>query len=415
MDDADLLEIDLTSGDGAALLSAVKAKHGAAIADAARIAHRLFLLRSPWAPGLRFVGGQAHPARVVTSVGDQPPLNLAGAGEDLLAALAACLGEGVERLSQFERPGDLAATARAADVAGELLPGLLSDAPEATGPIDWVQGRCLVSEKRVLVPADWCLRRSERVADLQPRTALSTGVAAGVSFEAAAARALLELVERDAASLWWLAGQRGRPLAMEASAAREAARLLHVLRQGSEHRKSWLLDLTTDLEIPSVAAVSFNAEGRGFACGLAARLELADAVRAAVLEMCQMELALLLAMGRRERGGPGSLADKDRDQLERADKIDANRLELVHPFGAPFEHRARPRGGDLATLKQAFAQGGLEAALVDLRRDEFAIPVVHALAPELQPMPALTNTPRLLSALARTGEAVASIRGVPLL
>lgn len=104
-----------------------------------------------------------------------------------------------------------------------------------------------------------------------PGAALSTGCAAGPSFEAAAARALLELVERDAASLWWIGGRRARPVAAAGAANVEAVRLLASLREWSKERTTWLLDITTDIEIPTLAAVSVDADGRGLACGLAAR------------------------------------------------------------------------------------------------------------------------------------------------
>ena len=56
-------------------------------------------------------------------------------------------------------------------------------------------------------------------------------------------------------------------------------------------RRTWLLDITTDIGVPCVAAVSCRADGSGFAFGLAARPALEAAVRSAILEMCQLELA----------------------------------------------------------------------------------------------------------------------------
>src|SRR5262245_39509503 len=58
-----MLDIDLDSAPGAALLAALAERHGDALARVSRLPTRLFLLRSPAAPGLRFVGGEADPAR----------------------------------------------------------------------------------------------------------------------------------------------------------------------------------------------------------------------------------------------------------------------------------------------------------------------------------------------------------------
>lgn len=368
------------------------------------------------------MGGQAHPGYVNHLLSDLPPFNLAGANEDLETAFAACVGEGVERLSQVERPGDISTSAPWAELADNLVPGLIAlfaENHEQLGlsqfaHVDWTQARCLRTDKPVLVPADWCLRRAKGKMNLKPRTALSTGVAAGVTFEAAAVRALLELVERDAASLWWLAGQRGRPLAFETPAAREGVRLVQALRQDASYRTTWLLDLTTDLDIPAVAAVSFDADGRGFACGLAARLDLVDAVRAAIFEMGQMELALILAMAKQDQGGECALTEVDRNHLKRASMIDASNCALLHPHGVPSRQSAETGETGLAFLKSAFARCGVEAALVDLTRPEFTIPVVHAFAPVLQPMPPLSGTARLRSALASSGCSTSWNRGVSL-
>src|SRR5690606_20245552 len=93
-------------------------------------------------------------------------------------------------------------------------------------PVPLIRGRALTSGRELLLPADWCLRRQPPGPLGMPGAALSTGCAAGPSFEAAAARALLELVERDAASLWWIGGRRARPVAAAGAANVEAVRLL---------------------------------------------------------------------------------------------------------------------------------------------------------------------------------------------
>ena len=363
------------------------------------------------------------PHALIRSWQTRTPFSLAGASEELEGAFAACVGEGVERLSQIERQGDIAKAAPWSEIANEIMPTLVALFEENNeqlelserAPLAWVQARCLGTEKPVLLPADWCLRRAKHKTILKPRTALSTGVAAGASIEAAAVRALLELVERDAASQWWIGGRRGRPLPLEGSAAREAVRLLQVLRQGVQDRATWLLDLTTDLEVPAVAALSFNAQGRGFACGLAARLDMAGAVRAAILEMCQLELALQLAIAKQGQVGADALNEIDRRHLERADKIDADRCILVHPLGLPSDHGPEIGPPCLAALKAAFGRRGIEAALVNLTRTEFAIPVVYALAPALEPMPSRVNTARLRSVIAGSGGAGGWTEGVSLL
>jgi len=408
-----MLEIDFNSAAGAALLAALTERHGEALARIARLAQRLFLLRSPWAPGLRFVGGEVDAARALTLPEHRgSAFSLAGSGERLEDALASCLGEGAERLSQVERPGDAARQCSCAEAAGQTLPAaqrlietLLQDAPQGHAtPAAWVRGEA--AGREVLVPADWCLRRQATGPLAVPGAALSTGCAAGATFEAAAARALLEVVERDAVALWWIGGQRARPLAGESAAMAEAAGLLGLLRQDSRVRASWLLDLTTDLGVPCIAAISVDASGTGLACGFAARLTPEAAARAAILEMCQMELALLVAQAKREDRGEAALNAVDRRHLDRAGRIAADACALIHPLGTPLRAALpacdSPRE-ELHALLAQFARHNIETALVDLTRPELRVPVICAIAPQLQQIPCDLRTERLLQVIAATG------------
>jgi ribosomal protein S12 methylthiotransferase accessory factor len=420
-----MLAIDFDSASGAALLAALAERHGEAMARAARLPDRLFLLRSPWAPGLRFIGAEVDAARALSLPEHRGrPFSLAGSGERLEDALASCLGEGVERLSQVERPGDVVRESSLEELTAQVLPAaraciatLLQDSPQGPDtPIAWVRGQ--PAGREVLVPADWCLRRQIQGPLAIPGAALSTGCAAGATFEAAAVRALLEVVERDAVALWWIGGRRARPLAGEGPAMAEAVRLLGVLRQDSGERASWLLDLTTDLGIPCVAALSVDAAGTDLTCGFAARPTLEGAARAAVLEMCQMELALFVALAKREEHGEGALNEVDRRHLDRAGRIAAGRCDLIHPLGAP-RASALPicngPGEELDALLAQLAQRDLEAALVDLTRPELGIPVVHAIAPQLQLLPCSLHTERLRRAIDETGGGARWTQAVTLL
>ena len=421
----DLVDIDFNSSAGLALLTALSDRHGQRLARAAKLPGRLFLLRSPWAPGLRLVGGQIEASQLPSSAPVQPSFSVAGSAEGLEDALAACIAEGVERLSQIERPGDVSVECSLAEldppvipVVGSLIDELVvkSQLPLDT-PIGWMRGRSLSAGRNLMLPADWCLRRPGAGHLAIPGAAMSTGCAAGPSVDAAATRALLELIERDAASLWWIGGQRPRPLAVDDPAMAEGVRLLTALRQDCRHRASWLLDITTDFAIPCVAAVSVNADGRGLACGLAARLSLKEAVRAAVLEMCQMELAFPIAASKMRQRGEATLNATDRRHVARATEIDAETCDLLHPLGPPRgigPPASRSSGDELAVLRDAFACRGIEAVLVDLGRAEFDIPVVQAVAPGLQLMPCELPTERLNRLLAATGGGQRWTRGIPL-
>lgn len=386
MVDIGFLELDLTGTEVPRLLDGIG---DAALATVAGRLDRLFLLRSPWASGLRFVGAQATPA------GWPQPFSLAGGGTTIEGALTACLGEAAERLSQVERPGDVTATAPWAAVSGRIPPAAapavalsveaLLGQPDRTGErIDWLEGQAL-SGPGGLLPADWCLRRVRYGPLRIPGAAASTGCAAGPSREAAAASALLELVERDAASLWWTGARPARAMPLDQPALAEAERILRTLRGADTARHTRLLDITTDLGIPAVAAVSFDRAGRNFAAGLAARPEPGAAAAAALVELCQTEVGLQLALLKQRQPGVGVLTAEDLRHLERATGITADDPRLQTTEAAlPGE----PEG-----VEAALAVAGVAAYLVDLTRADLNIPVVKAVVPQLQLLPGNLRTP----------------------
>ena len=295
-----MLDIDPASLQGATLLAAMAQQFGVPLQRAVRHLDRLFLLRSPWAPGLRFVGGQASHAGGPGALCDRRVFSMSGPSETLEAGLASCIGEGVELLSQIERAGDVALSAPFGSVERELpaavaealrdqladanatWPGLGAvEAPHR--PLDWMTARTATDGAPVLVPADWCVRRSPERSCLSPAGASGTGVAAGPDWDWAASRALLELIERDAVALWWIGGQRGRPIALHDAAVATVGGLAGALRQSATQRMDWLLDITTDIDIPCFAALSVDPDGRSLGGGFAALTTRAAAARSPYL------------------------------------------------------------------------------------------------------------------------------------
>ena len=183
----------------------------------------------------------------------------------------------------------------------------------------------------------------------------------------------------------------------------EIVQLFGTLRQQTHVRTSWLLNLTTDIGIPVIAALSCNGDGGQLAYGLAARLSATEAVRGAILELCQTELAIQLAAIKRMELGEENLLPTDRAHLERDAVINAHQCELLHPLGVHLMRPEKLIGPQLATIVNALARCSIEAALIDLTRPEFGIPVVRAVAPVLQPLPSLVVTDRLRRAVTDHG------------
>ncbi len=417
--------LDLASEPGRALVADVRTRFGERIAAMANLPRRLFVIRSAWAPGLAFIGGEVDALGQPSLMPEHPPFSLAGSGEALPEALVSCLGEGVERLSQIERTGDIVqrlAGKAILPAVSALLDQIRAHNVTTTAQYepDWCRGISLASGEPVLVPTDWCLRRRSAPHAI-PGAALSTGAAAGPTEIAAGNRALLELVERDAAAIWWIGGRRGRPVALEAHYMSDATRLLGAVRQGVHLRRSWLLDITTDLGIPVFAAISVDESGQGFVCGTAARLSVAEAARAAICEMCQLEIGLQLVAIKTSERGEAALNAVDRRQIARATQIDAETFALIHPTGTPhnytdfYDPEETPDDmADRTAIATRMAAACIDACLVTLTRPEFNIPVVHAVAPGLQLMPSALETIRLSAIRDLDPPHVSAVTNLPL-
>ncbi len=355
---------------------------------------RFFAIRAPDAPGLALFGGVIALSGADAEAMGAPTISVTGNGVDAARALASCLGEAADLLSQFERPGDLAARGSASALSDGWIAQLLAT---ARTPVGWVAGHD-GHDAPVLVPADLVLRRSPAGRALTPAGALSSGCAAGPNPDTAFARAVFELVERDAAALWWLGGRQPGALAEP----RDALDLIGRLRGGATERTTRLLDITTDLGIPAVAACSLWPDGHGLACGVASRGTLGEAARAAILEMAQMELSAPIARAKAAEQGDAALSESDRRHIARAD-ANVSEWAILQPAEEPARKLMPPVEDPAARLSSL----GIGLARVDLTRPDVGVPVVRALAPALQPFADSVVTPRLAAQLRRADAAPA--------
>lgn len=411
-------------GYAAAVESGSQARHRANLLMAASRFTRVFELAAPDAPGLVCFGAEFDPSLADPIHAGHPLVGVSGVGLSLQDAFQGCIGEGIEYLSQLQT-GDDALEFDPGDPAGKLGPQarefLAAFSAHRLTPdakLSWHRVRRLADGCEVLLPADLCVRRPLHQQEVKPPFPLGTGSAAGLSWDAAALHGLLELIERDAASLWWWGGSRGRSIPPGDDAQIAAEAVLAQLRQGASARRSWLLDITTDIGVPCVAAVSCMADGFGFAFGLAARPTLAAAVRAAVLEMCQIELAQALVEAKCREGGEAALNARDRIHRRRATLLNANRCLLLQPEQGRARHLAigtTDPGAVLRPIIDHLAQLGIEVFGLDLTRPRLAVPAARVIAPGLQPLPSEIVTPRLAEMVARTGGGAAYTGGVALI
>jgi ribosomal protein S12 methylthiotransferase accessory factor len=269
-----------------------------------------------------------------------------------------------------------------------------------------------------LLPADLCLRRPPDQREIEPPLPLSTGSAAGTSWHAAALHGMLELIERDAASLWWRGGSRGGAIPPQHEAHIMAEALLPRLRQNATGRRSWLLDITTGIGVPCVAAVSCSANGFGFASALLRGRHSRLPPAPPLWKCVNSKWALAVVDAKRRERGEAALNERGRGHRRRATMIDAGRCPLLQPVPERKQHlaiEATDPGAVLQLMGDRPGQFGIETFGLNLTRAQLAVPVARVIAPGLQPEPSEIIPLRLADMITQTGGGMKYTGGVALI
>jgi len=251
----------------------------------------------------------------------------------------------------------------------------LPERPDEMGAMDWTPVWSLSRREKWYVPAAYCLLRYP--AGLESFGGDSNGCAAGRTLEDAIVRGFCELVERDAIALWWY-NRVPRPSLDALEAGGELARGLS-RRLAEAGRTLDLLDLTTDLGTPVVAAISARRDGSAVAFGFGAGLRVARAARRALLEMQQV----LGVVESPERG----------EWLNRwiqTASVDRDPWLSPAPGAIPQARDIAADGAadgdsDLARCVEIARRSGLEMLVANLTRPGVDVPVVRVMAPGLRP------------------------------
>jgi ribosomal protein S12 methylthiotransferase accessory factor len=264
----------------------------------------------------------------------------------------------------------------------------------------WSRVECLTGAEpfSTWCPAPLCFGRYVAPERAAPEAGLdNSGCAAGRSRDEALNGGVLELIERDATGLWWHRGI-ARPGIDPRGIA--SSRLLHCLETHDKEtgRQCWFLDLTTDIAIPVVAAISVEDDGTLPALGVACRPHLADAMEGAFLEMVQSELALA---GHMQRLDEGQVSAVDIALAEWYDAVDVETMPWLAPHGVAA--RADAPGDAHASALERLAACGFEAYVMELTRPSLGIPVMKVICPGLAHFRRPQGASRLLRVPAQLG------------
>lgn len=213
----------------------------------------------------------------------------------------------------------------------------------------------------------------------------SNGLASGNCLEEAVLQGLLELVERDAVAVWWYnrlhrPGVNLRTLDDEWSMGIAA----HYRALG---RDLWALDLTTDLGIPVIAALS-ALDGREVIFGFGAHLDAGVALRRALTEVNQMLTSVILDPEERKAhlGGvfPDALRWWDSHTVETDPYLcaaDGGPARLPDDVSSPPSDDLMD---DIAECVRRASSVGCDVLAHDLTRPDISFPVVKVVMPGLR-------------------------------
>ncbi|MFE0136327.1 TOMM precursor leader peptide-binding protein [Streptomyces sp. NPDC059037] len=257
---------------------------------------------------------------------------------------------------------------------------------DETCPVGWTPVWSLASGTHRLLPTSMLYFSPDRLPAHEP-TADSNGNAAGSSTEDAVLQGFLELVERDAVALWWY--NRTRQPAVDLDSFDEP--YIDRLRAGYRRlgREIWALDLTTDLGIPAIVALSRRTDGptEDIVFGFGAHFDPGVALRRALTEMGQ-----LLPSVHGTHGGPGvygtdhpgavawwrSATVGNQHYLRGADDV-----APCTPRSWVYTHRTDLRD-DLTAVTELLTGRGLDLLVLDQTQPDIELPVVKVLVPGLR-------------------------------
>ncbi|EGQ75532.1 YcaO-like family protein [Actinomyces sp. oral taxon 448] len=211
----------------------------------------------------------------------------------------------------------------------------------------------------------------------------SNGYAAGATRADAAFQGLAELIERDAVALWWYNRVRRPAVDLESlddDYLRSTKRWLDTLE-----RDLWLLDLTTDIGVPVVGAVSPARDGG--ACdqillGFGAHTDVRQAAVRAVAEVLQFRASIPPEVWHRPDAGRPSGGEAI-EWLTRARL--AQNPHLVPDSSAARTPACSGSSPTVEYLIERVTSTGTPVYLLDATRDDVGVPVVRAIAPGLRP------------------------------
>jgi thiazole/oxazole-forming peptide maturase SagD family component len=234
----------------------------------------------------------------------------------------------------------------------------------------------------------------------------SNGNAAGNTLEEAILQGFLELVERDSVALWWYSRVR-RP-AVDLASFQDPYIDAIQQRYGEIGRSLWVIDITSDLDIPAFAAVSRRIDKpvEDILLAFGAHLDPRIAIRRAVTELNQF-LPAVVGVGR--DGGEYAFPDAESQHWWKTATV-ANKLYLLpHPALRPCRlsdytpTSSDDLRDDVLECQRIIELHDMEMLVLDQTRPDIGLHVVKVIVPGMRHFWARFAPGRLYDAPVRLG------------
>jgi oxazoline/thiazoline synthase len=273
--------------------------------------------------------------------------------------------------------------------------------------LDWTPVWSLTQQRHRLLPTSMLYFGAPVESGQLYVRADSNGNAAGSSLEDAVLQGLLEVVERDAVALWWYNRTQAPEVDLASFGDRWVDELVEVYSRIG--REVWVLDVTSDLGIPTMVALSRMVGGRTEAImfGFGAHLDPLVALRRALTEMNQLVPAVVEADLE-----AGFDFDDDPDAalwLRQATLANQPYLvpDLAVPARTPADYDYQPRpdlADDVRAIQGRIEELGMELLVLDQTRPDIGLPVVKVVVPGMRHFWARFAPGRLYDVPVRLGQ-----------
>ncbi|HBB34661.1 MAG TPA: adenylate cyclase [Cyanobacteria bacterium UBA8803] len=254
--------------------------------------------------------------------------------------------------------------------------------------IEWTPVWSLTHEQFKYLPTAYCYYGYPR-PEKPDCWADSNGCAAGNTLEEAILQGFLELVERDCVALWWYNRLQKPAVDLDSFEDPYFPALKEYYR--SLNRELWVLDLTSDLNIPCFAAITrrSNCDIEDITFGFGAHFDPQIAVSRALTEVNQILPNVLAAKADGSTNYPLSSAPLAIKWWKTATLANQPYLASDRTIAAKVRADYTKTGSedlleDIMLCKEIAAKNGMEMLVTDLTRPDIGLRVVKVIVPGMR-------------------------------